>query len=685
MFIATRLVIITQNVEFSMRTARSLEQPGAFTVTPFTSAENALAYLRENPQDVVLLDLDLPQLRASEFVQTLRRIQPDTGIVVMPDTPVSREAANRLDLQGVVDTSYTARRLVPVLKAAQKEMYEAQPDTVEGPAITEDLIPGDGDTDIPTSPQPEPSGATASMELVLTDEENGDTSILFNDRKPPEADSYEETDAALEIFSRLAAEEPPVPSFEEGGTISDLMNHIQNPDSMQQMPKSFRLDDSLTDDDTAESDSIPAALILEEATDDSTPLDQFSLTEFLSRIQDEAGIEIKPLPSWVEEDEKYVQEPDFLPDQLPELDGSQRLEYTAPTTTPSEAQDIEPGDLPTDLSQPVRRSRPVHEDDLTSLAEDDIRQESEMPAVTTGEQADKIDDDASVIKEPAASAIPEDHFVEVKSDDPYIASLALTLTQMSLELTAEATVLIQNGQIVAHAGVLPIDDVEAIYEQIPDNLEAAPRQGRIRFLTMPGTGMDYMLYSRGTEQDFTLSLIFSGTIPLHAIRRQGKRLEDALLTMPETPSVSPFIEGAVEQADSPETESDGDDSIMEPVDAGPTEPMTFVWMLRDPDAGMKDDLMAHLRTALQQTLMAQGWQIHTLTVYEDFVYLFADVPGEETGKARIRDLMQQSAGILSTRYAGMDRGIWADSYLILTPGREMTAEELQDFIHFVRI
>ena len=45
-----------------------------------------------------------------------------------------------------------------------------------------------------------------------------------------------------------------------------------------------------------------------------------------------------------------------------------------------------------------------------------------------------------------------------------------------------------------------------------------------RWVTAQNSGKDYMLYSRRTEDDFTLSLIFAGTTPLRDIRRQGQRL-----------------------------------------------------------------------------------------------------------------------------------------------------------------
>ena len=86
---------------------------------------------------------------------------------------------------------------------------------------------------------------------------------------------------------------------------------------------------------------------------------------------------------------------------------------------------------------------------------------------------------------------------------------------------------------MAFAGNMPMEDVEALRTGIDDDWEAGPDEARIRFVTLPDSGQDFMLYSRRTQGGFTLSMIFTANTPLRVIRRQSDRLVDALHTIPD--------------------------------------------------------------------------------------------------------------------------------------------------------
>ena len=149
-------------------------------------------------------------------------------------------------------------------------------------------------------------------------------------------------------------------------------------------------------------------------------------------------------------------------------------------------------------------------------------------------------DDTQVMAAESDEAYVEDEALEpafaqiegLDQDDPYIAQIALSLTQMSLELTAEATLLTNEDEIVAIAGELEPNEVEEIRDEIADDWDADSNGSRVRFVTLESSGKDYMLYSRRTVGDFTLSMIFAGDTALRDIRRQGKRLLDALEAVP---------------------------------------------------------------------------------------------------------------------------------------------------------
>jgi REP element-mobilizing transposase RayT len=85
-------------------------------------------------------------------------------------------------------------------------------------------------------------------------------------------------------------------------------------------------------------------------------------------------------------------------------------------------------------------------------------------------------------------------------------------------------------------------------------------------------------------------------------------------------------------------------------------------------------------------LNEQRWQIQSLYVGEDHVYLLAGVPGETPAHYIMRDLKRRSADIAHAADPDLTpQMLWADSYLILAPGRELSPEEIQDFINFQRM
>jgi REP element-mobilizing transposase RayT len=259
-------------------------------------------------------------------------------------------------------------------------------------------------------------------------------------------------------------------------------------------------------------------------------------------------------------------------------------------------------------------------------------------------------------------------------EDEAVARLALTLTQVSLELTAEACVLARDSQIIAYAGALPLEDIEEIRQTIAGDWEAAPAQGRIRFITLQGSGQDYMLYSRGVDGGFALSMIFSGTQQLHRIRRQGRRLADALAAVQE--AAAPAAE-AVPAAETAPAMPD------EPAETGPLEPLTFLWLVRDPHFTLAAGTRQAVYHGLNDRLTRLGWQLYSLSVEEDHITLFADVPALKSPRERLQQLMERSADLVCRQHPEQDAAqLWAPSYLLLAPGRALRPEEIQDFLYF---
>jgi REP element-mobilizing transposase RayT len=260
-----------------------------------------------------------------------------------------------------------------------------------------------------------------------------------------------------------------------------------------------------------------------------------------------------------------------------------------------------------------------------------------------------------------------------EAPDSDVAQLALSLTQASLELSAEATLLTHEGEIIAYAGHLSPEDIEELRAAIENDWAAHPDGARMRFVTLPSSGKDYMLYSILTRSDLTLSMIFGGLTPLRVIRKQGQILADALRAVPDvapTPLPPP--------APAPPAQAI--------VEAPVRVPFSFVWLLRDPDTALTDAAAQAIISGLTLQLSEQNWHIITLQVHEDFVYLLAEVPGETPPNLVMNELKRRSAEIARAQMPDVDtKRLWADSYLILTPGRELATEEILEFINFQRM
>jgi REP element-mobilizing transposase RayT len=234
---------------------------------------------------------------------------------------------------------------------------------------------------------------------------------------------------------------------------------------------------------------------------------------------------------------------------------------------------------------------------------------------------------------------------------------------------------------------------------------------------LPSSGRDYMIHSRRTEDGFTLSLIFAGNMPLRIIRNQSDKLLRALSTIPELPAPSQNLIDALQERElqaleaeaakeieaAIETTADiarehGEEhtrhldqiAVATPSPAKALAPVkaayTFVWMTRDADINLDAHVIRLLARELESQLTEHGWTVENLQVYEDYIYLMADVPGEATSNTIIAELKQRAAWIAHSIDSTLDPDqLWADGYCVLAPGREMDTDEIQRYIHFARL
>lgn len=665
MFVARRILIITNEMKFALNVKKALERNGKFTVAVFSSGKAGVDYVRSNEQDVAVVDFRMKDMPGTDMVDHLRTLQHDIALIAAPNHPAIHDLKERYNIQNIINIPTSIRKFVASLDTAKKEMATVQNDKkaqIEGFSVERN---------------------EQTLEYWLATDEDGGTVLQVTPIEEPDI-----TPESSATFERLLAEEPPMPKFADGSTIRDLRNGLRNIEEIQRILAHASEEDTaprevIVSDDTA---SIPAAMLLGVAMDESTPIQTFTIQEFMTRANESTGGKINPLPSWKRKDEQYVTEPDFLSDDLPFPELSESIEYTGTVTIINElnldAQN--PGDWTTDPILPVVRSHPAEQEQSVPEPVKDEPLSQETAALSDSEVGEHVAD----LGRPAPPLPPELPdlavsqgteaglpFVDFAEDDAELAQLATTLTQVALELTADATVLARDGQIVGYAGKIPMSDLEGLLHEVTIEWDesSSSDKSRIVFATLPDSGAEFMVSTRGTDAGFTLSLIFSGTRPLPDIRRQSKRLIDALATMPELepepePQASEKIEISQPIIAIPSTE-----------EVGIRTPIAYLWLSRDPNNEFDNATQTKILKSLDVELTTSGWKVIDIHA-PDYVYIHGEMPASLNPRETLDELMQKTAALIQADA----KTIWDDSYLILQPGREMKASEIQRFINFAR-
>jgi two-component system, sensor histidine kinase and response regulator len=114
-----RLLIVDDDAAQMRALCRTLELEG-YTASGFTSSKQALAAFRQQPFDLVLTDLTMPEMDGIEFLHAARAVDPHVvGIVITGhgsvDTAVAAMKAGALDY---ILKPFTLRMIVPVLDRA---------------------------------------------------------------------------------------------------------------------------------------------------------------------------------------------------------------------------------------------------------------------------------------------------------------------------------------------------------------------------------------------------------------------------------------------------------------------------------------------------------------------------------------------------------------------------------------
>src|SRR5262249_17398016 len=232
------------------------------------------------------------------------------------------------------------------------------------------------------------------------------------------------------------------------------------------------------------------------------------------------------------------------------------------------------------------------------------------------------------------------------------AALAIQLIQLSVESSAQATILMRGNPLVASAGKLGSGTIAAMAEMIKKVWQgwegASAGNSLIRYLQLPDV-KDFLLFSIGTVDGMYLSMLFPSETPVRIIRQQAEKLRRALYAVPEpeaTPGPTPEPEAASTLHSRPtdpvppeglreqlrvrwtETvEASGQVTPPPPQrKEGPYAPYTFVWLPRN--TGIEPEIAEMLLHWLTEIAAEHSWEIEGAEIQIPFVSLQISIPAD---------------------------------------------------------
>ncbi len=641
-----RILLVTRDVQFAINVKRALETLGEYAVTPVTEARNAIEQLRRKAHHLALLDIENLAIAPAVMIDLIRARQGEIAIVLAPDNPSTRKLAQEYRVQGLVDIPVSTRFLIPILEKSLRDVYEALPQTAKLPAIEmqEDTVNIESLVDGLPFDKALPSYTLQKLQASYR--------LLH----PPQPDD----EAAAPTATELSIE-----ADDESGAIRYQPVHVlDQADSTSGIPDEdtplSSVDEQSTARDLGLALSNPALGASEYAT--TAPMAQGLDADSLGRMLRELGDENKSIYNIAAAEPHHV----FGGRAIANL-GRARHHYGGED---ARGAGRPPENLPT----------------LEGLPNLD---QTTVPAIAKRRDEIAASPAATAYETDASGFMPAPLFGKV--DDPYLRQVATVMTQTMTELTAEATLLTRDNAVLAYSGALQMDALKALRKAIKDDWTAPQDRARLRFVTLrdlsalsalPDDGGHFMLYSKGTLDDLTLSLVFAGSQSISAINRQGDRILKAMAQVPAGAAAT-----AEDAAVSQRARSDmADTSPRAATDKaiGSTQALTFVWLVADSTTALSQGVAKQLVFWLEVQLNNLGWIVRRIDVHQDFVYLVANIPKGAAPGQSAKDLMARSARIARAEDPTLPQALWADAYLVLQPGRDLNMRELGGFLRFAR-
>lgn len=656
-----RVLILDGDISFIVRLRKALETQD-FEVKTARRLSAAYEEIEAQAYDIAVVDLTF-----EDFVSVLDHLRahhPYIPIILSGRTEEDAVYVNRVNANAYINKPYVARDLMTIIEWTLAKIASGEADT--------DPTGLDFATDEPTLDESATIGDM--MTAWLNTSEND---VVVGDFPP---DSLPESTAELaQNVGQNTIEEPPV-----------------------------SIEDSV------------ASRVLRFSHDDTQVAHLWQPTG--------PDIMVKPLPSWqvppTPDDQAKILD---LLGELPQLILPPQANAIGTPTRPVSLPEIDlvPED-PTPMPDLVRRADQLNIDLLEALAEAEDAEDSRLQATLRGlSKAGGVDTASSdpsqeqlvsasvkeitqsmgiVLDTDEADDMPAATISEAEAEATLVAQAALQLTQLSLESAAIGTMLTYEGRMIANIG----DLTATIWHDVATQIAAAWEQSdgsntRLVYRMLDRHGQ-VLMFSLKTADDLILTLIFSANTPLKVIRRQAKRITEALAnveldalsveldsshTLPEAPpaaTTSPSRPTDLKPpADLRKATSTADAVTKPPREDGNYTGYALVWLIQNQTLSIDETFKDALSTWLARIADEELWDIVDLDIQEGWVNVHIEVPAKTLPSAIATTFMRQTEQATYDAYADLRAQaapIWSESYSILTPGRLMDEREIERFIRY---
>lgn len=682
----TRVLFIDSDAEALARIKQALEAAGDFEAKVFVTGEAALEYASLNPPTVAVISLNVQDVSPARLVDQLRAIRPGLVLLLRAPTETDEQVIAALNPEGVLHGGYSARVLLPMLEdtlyPAAREDEDLPPGVSASMRYLDEDAAAFGEILRSIEPGAHPPGKQDTFD-VLVDSMRGKADKpslpqrqrLANWARAAEAETeafaQQEPEPANDVlFQKLAAEEPPMPTLDDTGTVRDLIaitdfEELSDSDSVEIPEEMIRAYDEIAgiEFDEVEQDLLDALAAADMPDGATTPLTDAAA----STVQ-----ELIPMPDDVRSkieagSTRPIEAPAVEATGTPPPDAPEAMSVaTPPDNRPA---DTDAAALALQLTQHTLKSSAQatllmrHRSVIASagdLSETDIDALIDLLDYETVLSGGKIKikfvslpDSGMNHMAVAAPTVDDMVLVMVFTENMHLRGIrqqAKTLTE-ALLATYQSAAPPPDGP--ARPGVQPVGELD-FETPAPDASE--------QVLTATYESEDSQFGTTGTMDS------------------QGD----------DGPALAVHGE---------DTQGAGDD-IREATESEPLlDPAELVkyacaWILRDPEAELDSDLVDALPVWLDKIITAHHWLPEQIDVQPDYISVVISVAPGDTPSQVVETLMDETAQrVLAARPELSMNGdpagepytaLWADAYYIVAPGRPLTHEELSNFISYQR-